>query len=461
LGTLCYSQSVGTYKYKTTLTVTDGNSHVVDCDNWFSFWLCGNAGCYQIQREVNLDDISNTWTYRDSTYVSSGTDMSYYKTHSERHWKNAGGCTGSDGDRVGTYVRTTAGCSKGYNDVMTEWASNLTIERIPQLTIVDNRTWNSPFNYFEIDDPNGIVIQSHTGFLPSEYNWEYIDPLADPLAPIVWLPFTDTQTRKYSGLSSLTLTLADINTSKPPKNPRSFYQSTLSIRQVGVGTGCNYASKQVDYTLVKTPPLVKSITSTATQCAYSKDGTIEIEFNRPLETDEKFGPNNLIYQTVKIIPDVAIVPNPNSNTKFTISGLPPETYKLTYQTNFPVGPNVYNSERKTIEPIVIGSPPALKYTARMAQPKCATDGAEIVINATSGGTPPYSYTIKGTIVKPDKTTTNFEITKEFTNSAGTPNADHGQPNGDYIIPLDPELNGPVSIKVTDKNKCIDGNKTAP
>jgi hypothetical protein len=343
------------------------------------------------------------------------------------------------------------------------WNSSGNILICPKLTILDNSNGVTRFNYFEVDDQNSIVIQSHTDFLPTEYNWEYIDPLLGG----GWIPFTDTQTRIYNGLSSLTLTLADINPLNVDR--RNFYGRTLSIRQVGIRqASCNSKSDPIKYSLVKTPPLLVSTTPKSTQCAYSEDGEVQFALNRVLENEETFGfdlskldPLNPVLNTY--IP-VVIAPTQiiSIGKLCTLIKLAPGVYKGNYKTKFP---NLLNDFSLKSQPVdisfTIGSSPALKYKARMAQPKCATDGAEIVINAISGGTPPYSYTIKGTIVKPDKTTTDFEITKEFTNSAGTPNADHGQPNGDYIIPLDPELNGPVSIKVIDKNKCIDGNKTAP
>jgi hypothetical protein len=443
-----YSQTipVGDYKYYMDLDVYTTNNKAIACDNTvavdFIFYQIGSLASYQI----DLD--TERYAHREFT-VTATKKLYRIKTNAQRNWENILGCTNNG--LKSKFTDFLPVCDKNYGNIIEEWEGSFKLKRTPQLTIINP---NPGYNYFEVDDPNGIVINSYSGFDASDYNWEYIDPLNVAGG---WIPFIDTQTRKYSGLSSLTLTLADINPKL--KSNKSFYQSTLSIRQVGVGTGCNYASKQVDYTLVKTPPLVKSITPKNTQCAYSKDGTIEIEFNRPLETDEKFGPNNLIYQTDKIIPDVAIVANPNSNTKFTISGLPPETYKLTYQTNFLVGVNVYNSERKTIESIVVASSPALKYTARMAQPKCATDGGDIAINVR-GGVPPYSYKITATTVV-NGTKSPYTTSKVFTNSAGIPLPDHGLPNGDYIIPLDSRIEGKVTIQVTDSHGCVDGDKKAP
>jgi hypothetical protein len=105
-----------------------------------------------------------------------------------------------------------------------------------------------------------------------------------------------------------------------------------------------------------------------------------------------------------------------------------------------------NSEKKPINDFEIKAPPALKYAARMGQPKCAV--------------PPYTYTITGTKVV-NKIKTPYTTSKVFTNSAGIPLPDHGLPNRDYIIPLDPKLVGKVTILVTDSQGCIDGDTKAP
>jgi hypothetical protein len=352
------------------------------------------------------------------------------------------------------------------------WNSSGNILTYPKLTILDTSNGVTRFNYFEIDDPNGMVINSHTNFSDNQYNWEYLLPSLNPSDISVPAPDWLSLPVKFNGESSITLRIGDMKLANP--NPKQYYGKILKIRQKGYVN-----SNEVSYSMIKTPPLLVSTTPPEKiKCSYSTDGKIQFTFNRPLETsvvnpllNETFSFNLKWYDPIglkyKDVVNSFDVVNTPTTSQCTLKNLPPGKYQATYQTRFPNdvitpnSPTTLSSQLKDLNDFEIKAPDPLKYKARMAQPKCATDGAEIVINATSGGTPPYSYTIKGTIVKPDKTTTDFEITKEFTNSAGTPNADHGQPNGDYIIPLDPELDGPVSIKVIDKNKCIDGNKTAP
>jgi hypothetical protein len=155
------------------------------------------------------------------------------------------------------------------------------------------------------------------------------------------------------------------------------------------------------------------------------------------------------------------VVNTATNCQCTLKNLPSGKYQVTYQTRFPkdlsaTTPTYFNSQDKSISDFTIDSPPALKYTARMGQPKCATDGGDIALNAR-GGVPPYTYTITGTKVV-NKIKTPYTTSKVFTNSAGIPLPDHGLPNRDYIIPLDPALEGDITIQVTDKQGCVDDSK---
>jgi hypothetical protein len=420
--------------------------HKIGCQNHIELFLQFNNNTKQIGfGEQNLGGAPNPYDLPFNLRQIATDKLSGAYTVSSRNKDGGCGCgacgaTSINNERINVTMGYATFLCTGSAKSSDAWDTSLAIKRTPQLTIVDP---NPGKNYFEVDDPAGIVINSYSGFDASDYNWEYIDPLNVGGG---WIPFIDTQTRKYNGLSNLTLTLADINTSKPPKNPRSFYQSTLSIRQVGVGSGCNYASKQVDYTLVKTPPLVKSITPTATQCAYSKDGEVQFAINGVLETDETFG-----FDLNKLDP---LDPTPNTYKpvadnayEITSTGklcnlikLAPGVYKGFYQTKFPNGNgNFFKSQPQDIN-FTIDTPPALKYTARMAQPKCATDGAEIVVNAT-GGTPSYWYSINGAPA------VKYIDTDE-----------KGLPKGDYSIAVDPAIIGKITIQVTDSQSCFDDTK---
>jgi hypothetical protein len=227
--------------------------------------------------------------------------------------------------------------------------------------------------------------------------------------------------------------------------------------------------------MVKTPPLLVSTTPPEkTKCSYSTDGKIQFTFNRPLETSvvnpllnetflfnlKRYNPITGLYDKSDVVSyDVVNTP---TNSQCTLKNLPPGKYQATYQTVFPNDQNAgttLNSELKNLNDFTIDSPPALKYTARMGQPKCATDGGDIALNAR-GGVPPYTYTITATKVV-NGTKKPYTTSKVFTNSAGIPLPDHGLPNRDYIIPLAPGLEGDITIKVTDKQGCVDGDTKAP
>jgi hypothetical protein len=159
------------------------------------------------------------------------------------------------------------------------WNSSGNILTYPKLTILDTSNGFNTFNYFEIDDPSGIVINSHTDFSDNQYNWEYKLPSINPQAlPPDWMPFTNTITRTFNGKSSINLKISDMILSDA--NPKQYYGKILTIRQKGYVN-----SNEVSYTMIKTPPLLVSTTPPQdANCSYSTDGKIQFTFNRPLET---------------------------------------------------------------------------------------------------------------------------------------------------------------------------------
>jgi hypothetical protein len=234
------------------------------------------------------------------------------------------------------------------------WHSDGNIKVFPKLKIVDNSTWNKP-NYFEIDDPVGIKIDSHTGFDPSEYNWEYLLPSLKPSDTPKWSPFTNL-INTYNGLSSITLKIKDIIAGV---NPKQYYGKTLAIRQ----KGC-VDSEPVSYTMVKTPPLLVSTTPPEkTKCSYSTDGKIQFTFNRPLETSvvdpllnetflfnlKRYNPITGLYDKSDVVSYDVV--NTATNSQCTLKNLPPGKYQATYQTVFPNDQNAgttLNSELKNL-----------------------------------------------------------------------------------------------------------------
>ena len=433
------NSQIGNYAYTTRLNVRDGGNHVVDCENSFSLQLCGNNGCRGVTSD-NLDNINGTPQYNNTTIISSNFNISYYKTHSERHWKNAFGCTGGDGDRTGGYWWSCSGTY--FDNVMTEWYSNLFINRRPIYTILDPNPVN---NYITPED--NITINSHEGFLPSEYNWEYS---FTPLDPITW-----TELQQFRTASSISVNAKDFLGGID--NP-AFYGRTVYIRQFG----CDHLSPSIiKYVIVKNPPkfVNSSPIITDNDCFYGNSGSATFQFDSNLEMNEYFSFN--LNKKIKDannqwvlgpVTGIQVLPVNFINKTYTFSGLEPGTYDVTNQTTFQTNTFITTSQQYTSNQFTIKAPPALVYTARMAQPKCAGGSAEIVIN-TKGGRPPYYYCIN---------CPNDDARIQYTSDTGVPNPDHGLPNGDYIITIPGSITGSnISIKVTDSKNCVDPATIAP
>jgi hypothetical protein len=460
---------IGTYKIesKLTLWVTHTENSAGCPNNTIHVYYLIDGAKQEIFNKDGANELPNAGdvkTYHSSMYIPAPWSLhgiSKINTISDMQQRasviDGGGCPGIHLER--NNITYTPLCSSFYDGILASgsvstWGSNLTIVRTPQLTIVDSGN-----NFFEVDDPNGIDIVSHSGFEVGEYNWEFCFPSKDQSVPKVWFSLKDYDSRKFSGKSNINLTIADIKISDPnvPSNPKQYYGKILDIRQKGCVN-----SKPVSYTMVKTPPLLVSTTPPEkTKCSYSTDGKIQFTFNRPLETSavdpllnetfffnlKWYDPIGLTYKDVVNSFDVVNTP---TNSQCTLKNLPPGKYQATYQTKFPNDvvtnpPTTLNSKDKPINDFEIVAPTPLKYTARMAQPKCATDGAEIVVNAT-GGTPPYSYSINGLPA------VKYIDTDE-----------KGLQKGDYIIKLNNNIPNKtkITIKVTDKQGCVDGDTEAP
>lgn len=512
IGNFSYSQTipVGNYKYKLDLTFGDPD-HKCGCRNSIKLGLNFSDGNVDfLDTDVNCRPNGLGWSL-DEKIISASRRLNGFYTVSSRNTDNGLGCGNSTGinDRYQFANVSSQQCNQYYTNIMsmpfnlfgnivysTTWYSNLNIKRTPQLTIV-NPTPN--FNYFEVDDPAGVIINSHTGFDVSEYRWYY--KINKPNQPDTgWLPLASN----FNGNSSISsLKITDVI----PLNakPKEYYGGRLEIRQ----EGCSVISNIKEYTLIKTPPLlVSQIPNISdTKCSYGSDGTATFTFGRNLEKDistllpsEHFvfniykrqdDYNNDINTSIPYINLTNDILLPNIfkdnyddivNKKNELGNFTPGFYYMRYSTKFdnPVAGNpsfvsaiipseprsiisksLYNSRTGMYDnvqvdtrviPFTIKAPTPLIYTARMAQPKCSGGSAEIVIN-TKGGRPPYYYCIN---------CTNDNSRIQFTNDAGVPYPDYGLPNGDYIITIPGSIpDGNISIKVTDSKNCVDPATQAP
>lgn len=182
----------------------------------------------------------------------------------------------------------------------------------------------------------------------------------------------------------------------------------------------------ITYNIIPCSPKIESISDkNFTSCIYSKDGNLDIQFDRDLAKNESFLFN--FYTT-----DNALIHNPpvsyDKNTrKYTFSGLAQGDYYLKYQTF--IGEQQASINEKPYPIFTISPPSKFKFDIIETQPTCYKEQGIIKIQA-SGGTPPYYYSI------------NNGATIPFENPL-TSYQNINKPDGIY------------SIKVTDNKGCIE------
>lgn len=182
----------------------------------------------------------------------------------------------------------------------------------------------------------------------------------------------------------------------------------------------------ITYDIIPCSPKIESISDkNFTSCIYSKDGNLDIQFDRDLAKNESFLFN--FYTT-----DNALIHNPpvsyDKNTrKYTFSGLAQGDYYLKYQTF--IGGQQASINEKPYPKFTISPPSQFKFDIIETQPACYKEQGIIKIQA-SGGTPPYYYSI------------NNGATIPFENPL-TGYQNINKPDGIY------------SIKVTDNKGCIE------
>ena len=495
LTNLVFSQTIGEYKVITSVNYRGDTNHHCGSANADLEFTDGTS-----QRIIWLFLDENTpWSNvtRDLKFSANKRINSIYFESSRRTREN---CNGPRPHTNGRYYGNQINFNcLDYSFAFTNmrnldeenggvWNANGNIKVFPLLTIIRP---SYAYTYYEIDDPNGLRIESHAGFRPEEYRWEYNNPLRTVGGPDDWRPAPI-----YNGQSSINFKLEDV---QPGINKKNYYGKSLQVRLKSTCVGP--ASNIEIYDIIKTPPLLATQTAilTATSCSYKNDGTVTLTFLRDLEPDEQFlfnlyrrpvnfdnavnATNPYLTKQDNILTQKVFegYSNPTAAKKIVIEDLAAGTYYFLYKTTFanPADPInrfgsgfspsqlnlpstnlLYDNNLNTVSSIpdtrtiifTIEKPTPLVYTARMAQPKCAGGSAEIVIY-TKGGIPPYYYCIN---------CPNDASRIQYTNDTGVPNPDHGLPNGDYIITVPgPLANGNISIKVTDSKACVDPAILAP
>ncbi|OAZ02872.1 T9SS type A sorting domain-containing protein [Flavobacterium succinicans] len=263
---LGFAQTIGTYNVVAKLNIKPGGgSYGGSCKNDVKINLIYNDGTRQIINE-NLSSIpSGSYTvYTKTLAIPATSKPTKIQVTSSRNWKRAiGGCGGNGSFNDDARESTQAfSCKTVYNDIVRWWDDQLTIENIPQLEVIQGADNGLPTD-------TSISIYSNTGFLPSEYNWQYSLDLDN------WINLP-----QFSGKSEITINAKDVL----GENAGEFHGKNIYFRQVA----CNTYSASVNYIIRQSAPEIVSKLEEKTKCFDSADGKLKVKFNRPLFASEDF-----------------------------------------------------------------------------------------------------------------------------------------------------------------------------
>ncbi|MCV2486980.1 hypothetical protein OD917_18760 [Flavobacterium sp. SH_e] len=195
--------------------------------------------------------------------------------------------------------------------------------------------------------------------------------------------------------------------------------------QIRAGYGTSFTD-EIIYDIIPCPPaLVGAPIATGTTCTYKSDGTLILNYDRPLVENEIF-----LFSFFRKEGMSAAVPPyviDNVNKTITFSEIAAGSYFFKYQTF--IGAQETSVNPSPDPSFTISSPDPVSFNVEELQPQCNGQQGQIKINAF-GGTGTYYYTIDS----------NPEVL--FTSSSGNINISEGE----------------HSIKVRDSKSCIDLDK---
>lgn len=242
---------------------------------------------------------------------------------------------GSDGDGLGT--------------------SSFNVKIRPVLVITDPGVAN------DLPTDTRVTLRSNTGFVSSEYNWQYtLDPTAvasDPNSQL-WINLP-----QYSGSSTFSANAVDIL----GDNVMNAVGKPIRFRQVA----CNGAvSRAVTYIVRLSAPRVLSSKSIQPLCSNSKDGSVKLEFNRILFTNEQLR-YTLLDATTETPAGYSGDLEIDANKSFTIDNILPGKYTLQL-IGFKDGLNTSTvpSDLFELASFTIQPPPILDFKISHTDVKC-------------------------------------------------------------------------------------------
>ncbi|KOP36640.1 MULTISPECIES: T9SS type A sorting domain-containing protein [unclassified Flavobacterium] len=246
--------------------------------------------------------------------------------------------------------------------------SSFNVKVRPILVIVDPGIQN------DLSTESEMKIESNTGFLPSEYNWQYSlnpSPNENPES-LDWIDLP-----QFNEMSSFSANAVDILGSNTFNN----IGRKIFIRQ----KACDVVSKPVNYIIRLTAPKVDSELIIQPTCSDTNDGSVKFIFNRTL-----FDGEQLNYSLLDVATDTPTDYNGTlaikADKSFVISDLRKGSYMLQL-IGFKDGlSTATDADRYDLKPFIITSPPPLDFTLDAKNVQCykSQDGAITII--PTGGT---------------------------------------------------------------------------
>lgn len=267
---LGFAQSVGEYKIATTLNIRPGSgSYGGSCKNDVRINLVFTSGAPETLIYEGLSGTSRDryTVFTNTRNISSSRVFSKIQVTASRNWKRVvGGCGGNNSFNDALIEsKQFNSCSNRYTDIVQWWDDQLTIVKTPVLVIVDPGAGN------ELPTEKLITIKSNTGFLRSEYNWQYS---FTPEVANSWVNML-----QFSGESSFTTNAKGIL----GNNAGTYHGRKIYFRQ----KACDVTSTPVYYIIRQSAPEIISKIEEKTKCFDTKDGKLTLKFDRPLFAGEK------------------------------------------------------------------------------------------------------------------------------------------------------------------------------
>lgn len=367
-----YTQSVGSYKITTILNIKPGSgSYGGSCRNDVKINLVYESGepITAIYEQLGSTSTGQYSVFTSENIVSSSRKPAKIQVYASRNWKRKiGGCGGNGSFNDDLKEGSLKTCTNTYSDIVKWWDDQLTIIYNPILVVVDPKEAN------DLATDKSTIIKSNTGFLPSEYNWQYSlnpFPSKDPESTD-WINLP-----QYNGTSSFSANAIDILGDKTLDN----IGNKIFFRQ----KACGIASEVVTYIVRLSAPKIDLETRTQPTCTDTDDATVKFISNRTLYVGEQLN-FSLLDVTTNTPTDYSGALTIDSNKSFTLSGLRKGNYILQL-IGYKDGVNTaVDADRYDLASFTIKSPPPLDFSLNVSNANCHGSQDGMIIISPIGGT---------------------------------------------------------------------------